>query len=50
MATTHKHRKALERRKAIEKARNVRQRNMPRTGGIGRLFQPKGHVYRLYDI
>lgn len=50
MTTTHKRRKALERRKAIEKARNIKQRNMPRTGSIGQLFQPKSHVYRLYDI
>lgn len=50
MTTTHKQRKALSRRKAIVKARNIKQRNEPRTGSIGQLFQPKSHVYRLYDI
>lgn len=50
MNMTHKRRKALARRKAIVKARSIKQRNMPRTGSIGQLFQPKSHVYRLYDI
>lgn len=49
----HKQRKALERRRAIAKARNVRKRNRPKTGaflGLSPFRGLRGRTYRLWDL
>ena len=48
-----KQRKALARRKAIVKARNIRNNNWPkarRFTGFTPFVRPRGTVYRLWDI
>lgn len=47
---THKQRKALARRKAIAKARNIRQNNMPKGSSFGNIFAPRRHTYRFWDL
>lgn len=49
----HKQRKALGRRRAIAKARNVRKRNRPKTGaflGLSPFRGLRGRTYRLWDL
>ena len=51
MTMTRKQHKALARRKAATKARNICQRNMPKAHSFLTLFlNPKKTGYRLYDI
>ena len=47
---THKQRKALARRKAIAKARNIRQNNKPKGVSLGNIFTPRRHAYRFWEM
>ena len=47
---THKQRKALARRKAIAKARNIRQNNMPKGLTADNAFTPRRHAYRFWEM
>lgn len=47
---THKQRKALARRKAIAKARNIRQNNWPKGLTADNIFAPRRHTYRFWEM
>ena len=47
---THKQRKALARRKAIVKARNIRQNTKPKGSSFGNIFAPRRHTYRFWEM